>query len=379
MLNKTKTIMRKVLAISLLWASFCFPLAAQNYFTTLDFLKWPVEPAALGRGESGTASASGIQSLTFNPAHVNQLKSGEAFYNRRTFRDFFRISRSYFIAGAAYRFKEKHILTLYWRKFSYEERPMIIPYGSNQETYENYDMALGMVYGRRLGENLLGGVTLKYLRSSIASFAGKDITANSWAFDLGINRVNLFPSLTVRPSGEVGGEFIKAIGKPDTSRGLNIGAALLNAGPHIAYIDESQADPIPQRLRIGIACQVVSSDIIGLQALFDLEKELVHAEPGKKADAYYKAWFTGWQGKTFKEAIYHFGIEVQLISILKFRYGYRYEPFQVDFEKGISTIGFSVETQYATFHYGKWIDKDNISPLYGGSYVVGVSVGSIPF
>lgn len=357
-----------------------FSLNAQNLFTALDFLKWPIDPVAIGRGESGTASAAGVQSLTFNPAHVNQLQSYQVFYNRQSFGEHVVSDFSYFMAGAAYRLKEEHTLAIYWRRFGFGETFRTDPLWVFNEKFEPYDMSLGLVYGRRFGENLFGGVTLKYLRSFLGSFRDEDITANSWAFDLGINRVNLFPSLTFKPSGTVNSEFIKKIQKPNRFQGLNIGAALLNAGPRIAYIDERQADPIPQRLRVGIAYQAVSSEIFGLQALFDFEKELVHKDEGKmKADPFYKAWFTGWEGKTFKEAIYHFGIEVQLISIVNFRYGYRYEPLQEYFDKGVSTLGFSVDTKYASLHYGKWIDKDNISALIRGSYVIGVSVGNIKF
>lgn len=364
-----------VILIPIYWVLTGFTLHAQNYFTVLDFLKWPIDPVAVGRGESGTASATGIQALTFNPAHVNQLQSYEVFYNRRALGESLTDDLGYFVAGVAYRFKEKHILTIYWRRFGYGELAKTDPHGFVSETYNPYDMALGLVYGRGFGEDFTGGITLQFLRSTLSGTA-----ENSWAFDLGINRVNLFPSLTFIPSGELNSEFIKRIQKSGCFQGLNIGAALLNAGPHIAYLDESQADPIPQRLRVGIAYQAISSEIFGIEALFDFEKELVHwNEDERKADPFYKAWITGWQGKTFKEAIYHFGIEVQLISVLNFRYGYRYEPFQDYFEKGVSTLGFSVDTKYVSLHYGRWINKDNISALYSGSYVIGLSVGNIPF
>ncbi len=338
----------------------------------MNFLGLPVDPAAIGRGETGTAFTTGPQSLTLNPAHVNKLKNWEVFYNRQNFKTNTSAENfSYFLGGTSYRLDERNILAIYWRQFGF---------GEHFPVEDQNDMSIGLVLGRRVSKNLVTGITIKYLRSSIAFVENRTLSANSWAIDLGINRTNLFPSLTVTPVNETGLAFIKSIREPVTSQGVNIGIALLNAGPNITYIDGNQANPIPQRLRIGLAYQAVSSDIFGLQALFDFEKELVHwNEENSQADSYYKAWFTGWKGNTFKEAIYHFGIEMQLISILKLRYGYRYEPFQQFLEKGVSTLGFSVETQYASLHYGKWIDKDNISALNRGSYVLGISISPLQF
>ncbi|NIW42634.1 MAG: hypothetical protein GWN14_18830, partial [candidate division Zixibacteria bacterium] len=238
---------------------------------------------------------------------------------------------------------------------------------------------LGLTYGQRFSDHFQGGITIKFLRSFAGKIGGEDISANSWAVDLGVNWINLFPSSTFQlPSRNelIGKDWRKQI----DNRGINIGVALLNAGPDIAYINESQADPIPQRLGIGVAYQLLASPVIGLGGLFDFEKELVHRDEGD-TDPFYQAWVTGWQGKTFKEAIYHFGAELQLVSVISFRYGYRYAPFQgvFDNETGISTIGLGLDLKYISLHYGQWIDKDQLSVLRKNTYVIGLSMGNIEF
>jgi hypothetical protein len=361
--------MNKRIWIGIFLFFYILPAFSQNE-TAISFLKWSIDPVSVGRGESGNAVFSGGPAFLFNPANINAIGKWDMFYARRPLKTFFEGFRNlnYFLAGGVYRFDEKNIAGVYVRRFSYTLSFPVLQ--DTPSDYNAFDLAVAAMYGRKLGDNWSAGLGFQFLRSDLGV-----ADANGWAFDLGVNRVNLFPSLTFQVVGEVG-PALQTFQTPDKTAGLNIGLALLNAGPHIAYIDPDQADPIPQRLRLGILYQVISSPLISLQGLFDFEKELVYWN-GEEYDPFYKAWFTGWKGQPFKEAIYHFGGELKVVSIFSLRYGYRYEPFQDFFDKGISTIGFGIDLKYLSLHYGEWIDTENMSFIEQDSYVIGLRIGDI--
>ncbi|MDP6983975.1 MAG: PorV/PorQ family protein, partial [Candidatus Latescibacteria bacterium] len=105
-------------------------------------------------------------------------------------------------------------------------------------TFSSYDLALSAAYGADIGDNLSAGICLKFIRSNLADQGagierGKGV-GNSFAADLGL-------LWKITPT-------------------LNIGAALRNLGPKIAYIDASQADPLPQHIVLGMAYEVLETE-----------------------------------------------------------------------------------------------------------------------
>jgi hypothetical protein len=57
--------------------------------------------------------------------------------------------------------------------------------------------------------------------------------------------------------------------------GPAIGIAIQNIGPHVEYMDQNQRDPLPQNLRLGLAWQIVDTDIAGVLISADIQKLLV--------------------------------------------------------------------------------------------------------
>ncbi|MFQ5584842.1 MAG: hypothetical protein ACE5GL_10440, partial [Calditrichia bacterium] len=242
--------------------------------------------------------------------------------------------------------------------------------GKLTEEKEAFEFALGITYGIKFSRKIEGGFVFNYLRSDLVAFI-----SNSWAFDVGVRWQNLLTSSTITiPSKEM--ESLSTFKPMETPSGIGIGIALLNAGPHIAYLDPSQADPIPQRLRIGFSHHTFSSPIFGMTLLFDFEKELVHRE-GPYADSFVKAWFTSWKNQPFRNATYHFGFNLNLVYIFSLRFGYQYQPFEDFFNTGIFTIGFGLDLKYLSIQFGTWLERDNISALYKDSNLWGIRVGNI--
>lgn len=349
-----------------------FPLFAQNQ-TIMDFLKLDIDPVAVGRGGTATSDGEGFNSVFYNPANIDQFKTWDLSYGHRSFPSPAILpDLNYFTVGGVYRFNEKNIVGLYWRKFGFGEFVTTDFMGNIVKRGTAKDFAIGIIYGRKLSSSLTGGLTFKYLRSDMVW-----AVANGWAIDVGVKWSNLLPNTTLNFPGE----GIRKLNffKPETeTKGLNIGCALLNAGPHVHYLSPDQKDPIPQRIRLGIAYHVITSSPLQVQTLFDFEKELVY-RPGIYADEFYKAWFTAWKGKTLKEATYHFGVDIRLAYIFNFRWGYQYQPFEDYFNSNVTTIGFGINLKYVSFQYGTWLDRNNLAPLYMDSVVFSVSAGNIVF
>ena len=88
---------------------------------------------------------------------------------------------------------------------------------------------------------------------------------------------------------------------------VNFGAALRNLGPKIAYIDASQADPLPQHIVLGIAYDLMDTQYHDVLFSFDLYKPLI--ADGSFASNLLKAWTDEGLSNEFKEMDLHFGGE----------------------------------------------------------------------
>lgn len=366
--------MKKYLLISFLLVNVIYPSSpfAQGA-TILDFLKWNIDPVAVGRGGSVVAAGAGLHSIYYNPAHLNQVTAWDVAYQRRSFSSLYLPKDwTYFAAAAAYRLNEQNVLSLYWQRMGFGEMVTANEQGIINKRGTAKDFAIGLTYGRKITPKFSGGITFKYLRSDLLGAA-----ANGWAFDLGLNLQNLLPGVTLRfPGTKIPG--LERFKPPEEKTGIQLGASLLNAGPQMYYLAPKQKDPIPQLLRLGFAYNAVSSPLVHFKLLFDFEKELVRREE-VIADEFYKAWFTAWKGKPFTEATYHFGVDLSLVYLFSARFGFQYQPFAEWYNNTTLTFGLGINLKYFSIQYGRWLDRENVGHLYKDSYIIGVRVGNIQF
>jgi hypothetical protein len=157
--------------------------------------------------------------------------------------------------------------------------------GNVQGSFSSYDMAVSAAYGAQIANNMSAGIGLKFIRSNLATTGagierGKGV-GNSFAADLGL-LWHLTPT-------------------------LNFGAALRNLGPKIAYIDASQADPLPQHLVVGMAYKLLDSEYNDLLLSLDLYKPLI--ANSSFLGNLVKAWADEGLGDEFKEMDLHLGGE----------------------------------------------------------------------
>ena len=157
--------------------------------------------------------------------------------------------------------------------------------GNAQGTFRSYDVALSAAYGAQIGDNTSAGIGLKFIRSNLADQGagierGKGV-GNSFAADLGFQW--------------------------RATSNFTFGAALRNLGPKIAYIDASQADPLPQHLVIGTAYEVVDTQYHDVLLSMDLYKPLI--ADGSFVSNLFKAWADDPMSDEFKEIDLHVGGE----------------------------------------------------------------------
>ena len=157
--------------------------------------------------------------------------------------------------------------------------------GNAQGTFRSYDMALSAAYGADIGDNMSAGIGLKFIRSNLADQGagierGKGV-GNSFAADIG-----LLWKMT-----------------PE----ISFGAALRNLGPKIAYIDASQADPLPQHIVLGTAYELMDTQYHDVLLSFDLYKPLI--ADGSFLGNLVKAWADEGMGDELREMDLHGGGE----------------------------------------------------------------------
>ena len=191
-------------------------------------------------------------------------------------------------------------------------------------SFSSYDMALSGAYGADISNNLAAGIGLKFIRSNLADQGagierGKGV-GNSFAADLGL-------LWRATPA-------------------LSLGAALRNLGPKIAYIDASQADPLPQHLVLGIAYDILETEYHDMLLSFDVYKPLI--DDGNFATNLVTAWADESMSNEFKEMDLHAGGEYRYglsalkgQSFLALRAGYSF-----DHDGDLKTPTFGLGLQY---------------------------------
>jgi hypothetical protein len=194
-------------------------------------------------------------------------------------------------------------------------------------SFSSYDLALSGAYGADISGNLSAGIGLKFIRSNLADQGagierGSGI-GNSFAADLGL------------------------LWRATSS--LSLGAALRNLGPKIAYIDASQADPLPQHLVLGVAYEIMETEYHDMLLSIDVYKPLI--DDGNFATNLVTAWADESMSNEFKEMDLHAGGEyryglsaIKGQSFLALRAGYSF-----DHDGDLKTPTFGLGLKYNMF------------------------------
>ena len=339
--------MKRIIYGILLAAMMVLPL--QSYAGNVSqagvlFLKISPGARPSGMGEAFVALADDASATWWNPAGLGFQRQNELTLMHTNWLPQFHLSDLYFDFLSYTHFVPD------WGMFggnlvfmNYGEITRMSENGVFLGTFTAYELAATGAYGSQVTENLSMGVGVKFVYSHLSPLgAGQEQgsgIASVFAVDIGtLYKVRAFP-------------------------GLQLGANLSNMGPKIAYIDRSQADPLPTNLKMGMAYKVLDQEYNKLTFTFDVDKELVTRYDSNETDPFYIAMFTSWyndggfmSSEEMEEFIWHFGMEYWYGTLVGLRCGYwhddlgKVKPF---------TAGFSLQYSVYRFDFGYMTAGEN--------------------
>ncbi len=264
----------------------------------VPFLLLAPDSRAGAMGETGTGLADNSSAIFWNPAGIAFLTGQEVsithsnwlpqfkldlFYDYLTYRNYIESIQGSVTSSITY---------MNYGEFVRTSADGPDPIG----TFRAFDAAFTLGYSTKLSSDWGLGLNFRIIHSHLADQPteqekGSGI-ATSVSFDVGA---------MWRPS-----EFYIPYLEEDLSNRFSIGMNLSNIGPKIFYIDKAQADPIPTNLRLGFATVLMKDEFNSLTWTLDFSKLLVNKTTdtlGTSVDPVYRAIFTSWTNKPFKEEL----------------------------------------------------------------------------
>jgi hypothetical protein len=306
-------IVLRLMMISVMLGTFAKVSYAQGGEAAVPFLLLAPDSRAGGIGESGAGLADNSAAIFWNPAgiafqtgtevsitHSNWLPQFnlDLFYDYLTFRQYMEELNGSVTASITYMNFGEFVRTA--AELGGDGNPVVLG------TFRSFDAALTLGYATKLSPDWGIGFNFRLIHSrlsdqSVGEEKGKGV-ATSVSFDV---------ATMWRPS-----KFVIPLIDEDIGGKFSLGINLSNMGPKIYYIDKAQADPIPTNFRLGFAYKIISDEFNSLIYTLDFSKLLVSKTttqepiPGTDStksvttsDEWYKALFTSWTDKPFREEL----------------------------------------------------------------------------
>ncbi len=205
--------------------------------------------------------------------------------------------------------------------------------GRELAQFRSWEGVFGLSYGLLLARDLSVGLNIKYVYSALAPNIGpgNEGIGTTFAIDAGLLKRNLF------------------------FKNLDFGLNLQNMGPSIYYISQSESDPIPFTIRLGLAYKPIQTSFLELRLLLDAEREIVKNYSDKGPDPFFVAIWTGMLDdksdyptliSNLEEINLHGGIELWYANMLALRVGHLYDYVGKRFEL---TLGLGIK--YANMNF----------------------------
>lgn len=304
----------------------------------VPFLLLAPDSRAGGIGESGSGLADNSAAIFWNPAGIAFLTGSDITITHSNWLPAFQLDLFY--EYATYRQYIEDLNGSLTASITYMNYGEFVRTSSNSPdpigTFRSFDAALTLGYATKLSNDWGLGLNFRLIHSRLSDQPveqeqGKGV-ATTISFDVAAmwrpEHFNI-PFL-----GDLGNRF---------SMGVNIS----NIGPKIYYIDQAQADPIPQNFRLGIATRIFEDEYNSLTYTIDFSKLLVdrglsHTDVGltgedttgvktsTKRKEFYQALFTAWTDQSFGEELR----DVVTSMGLEYWYGNVAEGFQFALRAG---------------------------------------------
>jgi len=133
-------------------------------------------------------------------------------------------------------------------------------YGNSLGTFRSYMTALSASYATKITDNSALGVNLKFAYQMLSPVgAGTEAQGNGDSFHLGF---------------DIGYQIRNLL-----NNHLDLGFAISNIGPKIAFVDKAQADPQPTNLKMGLNVNILKQEHNDLSFVLDLNRILAGSHP----------------------------------------------------------------------------------------------------
>lgn len=307
----------------------------------VPFLLLAPDSRAGGIGESGSGLADNSSAIFWNPAGIAFLTGSEVGVTHSNWLPQFNLD--IFYDYLTYRQYVEELDGSVTASVTYMNYGEFVRTGSNDPTpigtFRSFDAAFTAGYATKLSSDWGLGMNFRiiYSRLSDQPTEGEQGSGTATTISFDIGAMWRPESLYVPFIGEMGNR-------------LSIGANISNIGPKIYYIDQAQADPIPQNFRLGFAVRVFEDEFNSLTYTLDFSKLLVDKGVSKtdtgltgedaegdsttvKRKDFYEALFTAWGDQSFGEELrdivtsmgleYWYGVPGDFMFAL--RAGYFYE------------------------------------------------------
>jgi len=340
-----------------------------------------------GLGTGLVAASTEASAIYYNPAALSRL--GQIALEGNTFKllpEFKNDARYYHLAGAArigatsnFWFGAAYTRTgLGEQPITGEDSPEVLG------KFEPYESVLALAAAVKLGQRARVGTSFKLVRVNFGPqqlpLNSKDLSASAFAVDLGFLYDGFLPSAHV--SRQILQQPLpwQKWTRDKLPPGFSLGVALANTGSKLEFIDAAQADPLPQNLRVGLAWNVIDTDVLGLVATGEFNKVFVNTNRTGSADDAFKAIFTTWRDQSlrdeFSQAIYTGGVEASFLQLAAIRLGRYWDGGQT---YGFNTFGYSIGPPALRFSFAQFTPFESSFIDEWRIYTVSVGMNQLPF
>ena len=150
------------------------------------------------------------------------------------------------------------------RYFSLGSIDFMDKYGNPMGTYKPNEFAIDAAYSRKLGDNISGSVSLRYINSNLTQ--GQNVNGQSTQVGQSV-------------AADVGIFYTKKVKINKTKGNFAFGASMTNVGAKISYSESLERDFIPMNLRFGPSLTIDLDKYNQFTVAIDINKLLVPTPP----------------------------------------------------------------------------------------------------
>ena len=316
-----------------------------------------------GLGEGGVALVNDATAIFWNPAGLafqyedpETQKRGQVTFMHSKWLPAFNFNDLYYdYMAARYSFDDLGVLGASITYLNLGINIHTDEEGTELGTFDSFEYAISLAYAAKVADNLGIGINAKIIQSNLSSVSvgteSGDGRATTVAIDVGLLWTPSYSLLKDR---------------------LNLGFNLSNFGPHVTYVDQKQADPMPTNFRIGLAYDAFDDGFNKITVIYDLNRLLVRRYTDKDNNpqvdgvfkaVFYSSWVKGDISDRINSFTQSFGVEYKYGQIIAIRGGYFYEdPHHGD--RKFMTFGAGINYSIFNFDFS-YINAEKDHPLAG--------------